>query len=39
MARTWLSIRVELVEGRGDRLWPPASARIRSYNLGPDRHP
>lgn len=22
MARTWLSIRVELVEGRGERLWP-----------------
>lgn len=22
MARTWLSIRVELVEGRGERFWP-----------------
>src|SRR5450756_278228 len=22
MTRTWLSIRVELVEGRGERLWP-----------------
>lgn len=22
MARTWLSIRVELAEGRGERLWP-----------------
>ena len=22
MARTWLSVRVELVEGRGDRFWP-----------------
>lgn len=22
VARTWLSIRVELVEGRGDRFWP-----------------
>lgn len=22
MAQTWLSIRVELVEGRGERLWP-----------------
>ena len=22
MARTWLSIRVDLVEGRGERLWP-----------------
>jgi len=22
MARIWLSIRVELVEGRGERLWP-----------------
>jgi hypothetical protein len=22
MARTWLSIRVELVEGRADRFWP-----------------
>ncbi len=22
MARSWLSIRVELVEGRGERLWP-----------------
>src|SRR5881396_4160341 len=22
MARTWLSIRVELVSGRGERLWP-----------------
>lgn len=22
MARTWLSIRVELVEGRGERPWP-----------------
>src|SRR5689334_19178791 len=22
MARTWLSIRVELIEGRGERLWP-----------------
>jgi hypothetical protein len=22
MTRTWLSIRVDLVEGRGERLWP-----------------
>jgi hypothetical protein len=22
MTRTWLSIMVELVEGRGERLWP-----------------
>ena len=22
MARTWLAIRVELIEGRGERLWP-----------------
>jgi hypothetical protein len=22
MARTWVSIRVDLVEGRGDHLWP-----------------
>jgi hypothetical protein len=22
MARTWLSIRVDLIEGRGDRCWP-----------------
>ena len=22
MTRTWLSVRVDLVEGRGERLWP-----------------
>jgi hypothetical protein len=36
MARTWPSIRVELVEGRGERLWPPpgrlfAAARSHSF--------
>ena len=35
-ARTWLSIRVELVEGRGERYWPRpgrlfAAARSHSY--------
>lgn len=36
MARTWLSIRVDLVEGRGERLWPRpgrilAAARSQSF--------
>lgn len=36
MTRTWLSIRVDLVEGRGDRLWPRpgrifAAARSHSF--------
>ena len=36
MARTWLSIRVELVEGRGERRWPRpgrlfAAARSHSF--------
>ena len=36
MARTWLSVRVELVEGRGGRLWPRpgrilAAARSHSF--------
>jgi len=26
MMRTWLSIRVDLVEGRGERLWPRPGA-------------
>ena len=36
MARTWLSIRVDLVEGRGEHLWPRpgrifAGARSHSF--------
>ena len=36
MTRTWLSIRVDLVEGRGERLWPRpgrifAAARSHSF--------
>jgi hypothetical protein len=37
MARTWLSIRVELVEGHGERLWPRpgrifAAARTHTFS-------
>ena len=37
MTRTWLSIRVDLVEGRGERLWPRPGwivAAARSHTFG-----
>lgn len=41
MARTWLSIRVELVEGHGERFWPrpgPVFAAARSHTFAQLAH-